>query len=340
MKIDYLVPDMYVSFDIESKRNAGGGMQPNVNARATALASRYEVNVVSEIDQLSADFCLVESLWFAKPWWHAGIKTQEAYDVLIADYAKKLDAFYETPSTKLLVCSELEIARIPWWSRVKFDHYFAGIVVNCRYLWNIVKALGMTPIGYLNDCIDPYLFKPGEKELSVIFVGALKHIKNPYTIIEVFEKLQDTGIKRICVGSAEIWSNEKRYEDTELAKDIRDCTDVWIQNASYVETAYHLSSAAIGINDTWHDVSSRSNQELLMSGAVSVAGKHPIFEERPGIHGLKTADAFVEAIEDLTDGFTEIPYKKGIESRQWALDNLSTDVFLKQFEEILRSIYL
>ena len=335
MIIDYLVPEMYTSFDIEEKRASGGGMMPNINARATALASRYKVNVVGSIEELTADFCLVESLWFTKPW-IPELDINEA----TALYAKKLDDFYATKSTKVLVCSEMEIARIPWWSRAKFDHYFSGIVVNCRYLYNIVRAFGMTPIGYLNDCIDPYLFKPGKKELSVIAVGGLKHIKNPYLIFDVFRKLKGTGMKRVYIGSAEIWSNEHRHEDFVLPKQIRECTDVWIPNASYAETAHHVSSAAIGINDTWHDCSSRSNQEMLMAGVVSVGGRHPIFEERPGIHGLETADEFVEAIENLTDNFNDIPVEKGMESREWALKNLSTDVFLQQFDEIIRGVYL
>ena len=335
MNIDYLVPQMYTEFDMEAQRNSGGGMMPNINARKTALESRYKVNVIGSIEEMSADFCLIESLWFTKEY-----SPRISENRLTAMYANRVDTFFQTPSTKVVVCSELEIARIPWWSRAKLKHYPAGIVVNTRYLWNICVALGITPIGYLCDAIDPHLFKPAPKEMSVVACGGLKHIKNPYLIFKVFKKLEGK-MKRIYIGNAAIWSNERRSEDIALVTEIKKCTDVWIENASYIETAYHLSRASIGINDTWHDVSSRINQEMLMSGVVSVAGKHPLFEERVGIHGLEIADAFVEAIKNLTKGFTKLPpAEKAKESREFALQNFSTDVFLQQFNEIVRSVYL
>lgn len=335
MIIDYLVPKMYTKFDLEATRSAGGGMQPNINARKTALESRYKVNLVSEIDTLKSEFCLVECLWFAQEW-----KKDVSPEKLATTYAERIDAFCKTKSTKVVVCSELQIARLHWWVRAKIKHFPAGLVVNDRCLWDITVALDITPIGYLCDAIDPYLFKPGKKELSVIALGGLKHIKNPYLIFEVFRKLEGTGIKRIFIGSAGIWSNEKRPEDIRLEKEIKACTDLWIPNASYIDTAYHLSSGAIAINDTWHDISSRSNQEQLMSGLVSIGGKHPLFENRPGIHGLETADDFIAAIQVLTDNYTQIPYKACQKSRDWALKHVSTDMFLQQFDQILRSVYL
>lgn len=337
MKLDYLVPTMYVDFDLEDTRSSGGGMSPNVNARATALRCQYNVRIIDSVEQMQSDFCLVESLWFSAARDYKKGMTEEE---LLAKNAARMDLFYETPATKVVACCELEVARLPWWSRTKIKHLSAGIVVNTPYLWDIMRTLGVTPIGYLCDAVDPYLFKPAKKEMSVIAVGGLKHIKNPYLIFEVFEKLKGTGIKRIYVGSAEIWSDENRHEDMSLVNRIQDCTDVWIRNASYVDTAYHLSTAGIGINDTWHDVSSRVNQEMLMSEVISIGGTHPLFDGRPGIHGLKTADAFVEAIREVTQGFTEIPEDKGKIGREWALKNVGTDAFLEQFNDIARNTYL
>ena len=337
MKIDYLIPDMYIDFDIESPRNAGGGMIPNIHTRANVLRERYDVRLIHTPEQIESDFCLIESLWFSlgRDWEH-GLTPAE----MKAKHASRLDALFETPAKKVVTCCELEIARIPWWSRAKLKHYPLGIVVNMPYLWNICKAIGITPIGYLGDAIDPYLFKPAKKEMSVVAVGALKHIKNPYLLFEVFEKLKDTGMKRIYIGSAQIWSNESRPEDMVLSKQLQGVVDVWIQNASYLDTAYHLSTAGIGINDTWHDVSSRTHQEMLMAGVISIGGRHSVFVDRPGIHGLKTADAFVAAIREITNDFSEIPSDLGQAHRQWALENVSTDTFNEQFSTLLRNTYL
>ena len=344
MKIDYLVPEMYIGFDLETQRNSGGGMMPNVNARATALRAWYDVRIIHTVEEIKSAFCLIEALWFSmNPEW-GSTEMPENGDIFGAvqdAYANRLDKLFdETATRKVIACCELEIARIPWWSRAKFNHYPAGVVVNTPYLYNIVKALGINPIGYLCDAIDPYLFKPGKKERSVIAVGGLKHAKNPYLIFEVFDKLKDSGMKRIYIGNAAVWSNENREEDLVLQNQIRDYVDVWIPNASYIETAYHLSTAGIGINDTWHDVSSRTNQEMLMSGVISVGGRHPLFNDRPGIHGLKTADEFVNAIGELTNGFSEIPVEKGQEGRKWAETNVSTDAFLMQFNQLVRNTHL
>ena len=339
MKIDYLVPNIFTNFDLQAVRNAGGGMSPNVNARFNALRQYYDVRLISDVDAMKSDFCLVESLWFSlsRDW---GEKPHYSQSELHKRHADRMKKFYETPCVKVVTCCELELARIPWWSQAKVKHFPAGVVVNVPYLFPIIEALGIMPIGYLCDAVDPYLFKPAKKEMSVIAVGGLKHIKNPYLIFEVFEKLKDSGMKRIYVGSAEIWSHEARPEDMALTKQIDACTDVWIKNASYVDTAYHLSTAAIGINDTWHDVSSRTNQEMLMSEVISIGGMHPLFDGRPGIHGLKTADEFVEAIREITNDFTEIPVEMGKAGRDWALKNVATDVFLEQFNTIIRNVYL
>ena len=335
MKIDYLVPQMYTQFDLEAKRNAGGGMMPNVNSRKTALQQRYDVKCIGSVEEITADFCLIESLFFS--FWHQDLDKSEL--TRNALYAQKIEDLYDTPCKKLIACCELELARIPWWSRAKIKHYALGITVNTSYLWDIIHALGITPIGYLCDAIDPHLFKPGEKDMSVVACGGLKHIKNPYMLFEVFQKLKGK-MKRVYIGNTAVWSNEKREEDVALMKELRSCVDVWIENASYVETAYHLAHAAIGINDTWHDVSSRTNQEMLMAGVVSVGGQHPLFNDRIGVHGLKTADEFVKAIESLTDGYTKLPTEASQKSREFALKNFSSEVFLEQFSEIIRSSYL
>lgn len=337
MKIDYLIPDFYMDFDLESPRNAGGGMIPNIHTRANALREYYDVRLIDAAEHVESDFCLIESLWFSLSRdWEDGITEAEVK----AKHAARIDTLFQTPAKKVVTCCELEIARIPWWSRAKLKHYPLGIVVNTSYLWDICKALGITPIGYLGDAIDPYLFKPAEKEMSVIAVGGLKHIKNPYLLFEVFEKLKETGMKRIYVGSAQIWSDESRPEDMILVKQLQEVVDEWIENASYLDTAYHLSTAGIGINDTWHDVSSRTHQEMLMAGVISIGGRHPVFQDRPGIHGLKTADEFVDAIWETTNDFSEIPVDVGQAHRKWAIANVSTDVFIAQFTGLLRNTYL
>ena len=156
-------------------------------------------------------------------------------------------------------------------------------------------------------------------------------------IIEVYALLEGK-IKRTYFGSAALWSSENRLEDITLIPKIEEVTEAYYPSASPVEVAYYNSKAAFSVNDTWHDCSSRSNEELLMSGVISIYGEHPLFDPRPGFR-VKTPEEAVQKIEELTDNFTELPDPKLHEnSRNWALKNVSTQTFRAQFENLMRSI--
>ena len=209
-------------------------------------------------------------------------------------------------------------------------------VVSTPYLYDLLDAINVTPYGYLCDCVCSNLFRPRQKELSVTAVGALKHIKNVDFVVDVFQLLEGK-IKRMYFGSSELWSNENRVEDAKLTDRIKRVTEYYSPNASLVEVAYFDGQAAIAVNDTWHDTSSRSNEELLMAGAISVHGPHEMFSVRPGFT-VKTPQEAVDVIEELTEGFTGLPDPTlHEESRNWALEHLSADTFMRQFNNIMRN---
>lgn len=132
-----------MDFDIESPRNAGGGMVPNIHTRANALPEYYDVELICHPEEVVHDFCLIESLWFSLSRdWEDGITPAE----MEAKHTARIDRLFETPAKKVVTCCELEIARIPWWSHAKIKHYPLGIVVNTPYLWDICKALGIVPL--------------------------------------------------------------------------------------------------------------------------------------------------------------------------------------------------
>jgi glycosyltransferase involved in cell wall biosynthesis len=304
-----------------------------INAIESMLKRCYQINVCGEISELSAPVCLVETCWFMsnihdKNYWGAVEDRLHRF---------KLDK-QESGRKVMLLNAELSPFRLPGKHRDLLLEVVDVWVVTDPYLHNILKAIDITPHGFLCDCINPDLFRPAEKELSVIAIGALKHIKNIDWIVEVYEHLEDTGIKRMYLGGAALWSAEVLDEDVKLIHAIEETTDVFIQNASSIEVAYHTAHAAFAVNNTWHDCSSRANEELLMSGVISLHGDHPLFEGRPGFK-VKTPEEAVEKIFELTDGFEQLPDPKLHEaSRQWALKKVSSDVFMTQFEDAVRSI--
>ena len=315
-------------------QNAGGGMACLMNAAKAALSSRYKVNTCLKISELQSNIVLLDALFI--PNRIIENKNLEEVTRLGIEELKKDRA--DHPNRKyLLWCAEITLLRLLPRVRQELIELVDGIAVNDPYIENIFRAINVTPTGYLCDCIDPNIFHPAEKDMTVTAVGGLKHIKNIDWIIEVYKRLEGK-MKRTYLGSASLWSHGNRLEDAALIPQIEAVTEEYHPNASPVEVAYHNAHAAFAVNDTWHDCSSRANEELLMSGVISIHGQHPLFDPRPGFR-VKTPEEALNKIAELTKDFTELPDPKLHQaSRNWALKNVSTQTFMKQFENIMRTL--
>ncbi|MDE0087488.1 MAG: hypothetical protein OXU23_17330 [Candidatus Poribacteria bacterium] len=334
MVIDILTLPQFTELDIQAPRghqNSGGGMACLMNAAKAVLSNRYRVNICVDFSDLKSDIVIIDAVLFAKLDETGSFQPEKLFELLQNDKNEHPKRRY------LLWCAEMTMIRLPSRIRGQIIELVDAIAVTDPYIWNLFRAIGITPMGYLCDCIDPDLFRPGEKEMIVTAVGALKHIKNVDWIIEIY-KLLEGKIKRTYFGSAALWSSENRPEDNALIPKIEAVTEAYYPSASPVEVAYYNSKAAFAVNNTWHDCSSRSNEELLMSGVISIHGEHPLFDPRPGFR-IKTPQEAVEKIAELTDNFTRLPDPKLHEdSRDWALRNVSTQSFMAQFENLMRSI--
>ena len=335
MRIDLLTPLHYTRLNVEAARghaNAGGGMSCLMNAARATLSNRYQVNVCTEISELQSNLVIIDALFIA----NRIAKDTRREIVPEQSIAELQNDKTRHPHRKyLLWCAEMSAFRWLPAARRDIAAFVDGITVTDPYVWQLFKGVGITPLGYLCDAINPDLFRPAKKEMTVTAVGALKHIKNIDWIIEVF-KLLEGKMKRTYLGSAGLWSRENRSEDGALIPKIEAVTEEHYPNASPIEVAYHNAHAAFAVNDTWHDCSSRSNEELLMSGVISIHGRHPLFKPRPGF-AVKTPGEAVAKIAELTENFTQLPDPRFHEqSRQWALENVSTHKFMEQFGNLVR----
>lgn len=335
MNIDLLASPHFHNYRIDARRsihNTGGGMSVLINAIQSTLMDRYAVKLCGNISELSAPVCFVETCFFAS-------------NIHDADYwggvEQRLQEFQKYKDTRnvkvVLICAEITLLRmLPKHRKLLLDAIDV-LTVTDPYLKQILKALDILPQRYLCDAIDPTLFRPAEKEMSVIAVGGLKYIKNVDWIIEIFKRLEGK-MKRIYLGSAAVWSDESRPEDLQLIPKIKQVTDAHYSNASSVEVAYHNARAAFAVCDTWHDCSCRANEELLMSGVISIHGQHPLFDPRPGFR-VKTPEEAVAKIAELTNDFTQMPDPALHQaSRNWALQYVSTQTFMTQFETLMRNL--
>ena len=329
MKIDVLTLPQFTNLNIQAPRghnNSGGGMACLINATKAALMERYSVNICTDLSEVQSDFILMDALFIG----NASVYQQRDMLPVLEEFRSK-----NPDTTIILWCAEKTIFRLKPKQLYDLKEFVNGIVVTDPYLWNLCKAINVTPIGYLCDAIDPNLFRPSPKQMVVSAVGALKHIKNVDWVIEVY-RLLEGKISRIYVGGDTLWSLEKRSEDIDLIAKIKSVTEFHYSDVSYVEVAYRNSYTAFSLNDTWHDCSSRSNEELLMSGVISIYGQHPLFYKRPGFK-VKTAEEAVDKMAELTDNFTKLPDTRlQKESRDWALKNVSSSVFMNQFEALVK----
>ena len=336
--INILTLDFFQRLHIEAKRghqNSGGGMGCLMNSTRATLLQRYPVNMTSDIAKLRGDIVIIDCIYIAM--YHMQNAPEDRstsryiYDLLTSDRDANPHRKY------ILWCAEKSFLRLEPELRKELSVFVDSIYVTCPYIRDLFLALNAVPTGLLSDGIDEYLFKPAPKEMTVTAVGALKHIKNIDWILEVYHLLEGKNIKRIYMGGADLWSVESRPEDLSLISRIEAATDEYFPNASPVDVAYQNAHAAFAVNDTWHDCSSRANEELLLSGVISIHGQHPTFESRPGFTVREPQEA-VDVMAELTDDFTKLPDPQLHEdSRNWALKHVSSTKFMQQFENLMRS---
>ena len=333
MKLDILTLSHFTKLDIQAQRghsNAGGGMASLMNAARSTLSTRYDVRLCSSISELQANVVILDPLFLNTE--HKDTEKHEADRINL----RALHKDKHTTKRKYIVwCAEKTLLRLLPKHRNQLLRLTDSLAVTDPYIERLFKAINVYPDGFLCDCINANLFRPAPKEMTVTAVGGLKHIKNINWIIEVFKQLKGK-MRRTYLGSAALWSHENRQEDRQLIGKIQAVTDDYYPNASIVQVAYHNAHAAITINNTWHDCSSRANEELLMSGVISIHGEHPLFLGRPGFT-VKTPAEAVKTISELTDDFTKLPdIKHHTCARNWALRNVSETTFLSQFENLIR----
>lgn len=335
MQIDILCAPNFTTLNIEAERghkNAGGGMACLINSIRACLLTKWDVNICTDISEVKAPVVIIDACWFSLP--HIQDKTK------IESEKERMNKYFEwrsanPESSSVLLCAEKTIFRWLPSTRKSLVENVNALGVTCPYLWDLLKTNDIVPTLYLCDAINPDLFRPAKKEMTVTAVGALKYIKNIDFICDVFERLEGK-MHRTYLGSAELWGHDKPIADRGLADKVKQCTEQHIPNASPVEVAYRNSTAAFAINDTWHDCSSRSNEELLMSGVISIHGQHPLFQDRPGFT-VKNPEEAVAIIAELTNNFQELPPPKlHQEARDWAVEHASTDTFVRQFETLIR----
>ena len=229
----------------------------------------------------------------------------------------RLNALRSHPATKILYCSEMEVLRWTGQFRNALLEICDVVTCNCDYQASLFTAIDIQNPYRLIDPIPADEFQPLTKQMQVVAMGRISEIKGSAFIAKLFRLLADTPIETVYVGGAKLWG-EAAEGDLMLEAEIREYTDTFYENVlpQYVPEA--IGSASFFVGSTIHDVFSSCHAEALMSGCISISGEHPIYAERPGFT-VKTAQAAVDMIAQLTNGFKEMPdQQRGQDARRWA----------------------
>ena len=331
--IDYLVPEFFVN----PSPDGSGGMHTKVDRVRRAVGSIYRLHVGSDLSEMQSDFLLIEPLHFRMSQMFEMEDDSEYPD--FRGWSKRyLEALRAHPATKILYCSEMEVFRWTGRFRKALLEICDAVTCNSDYQASLFESLNITAPYRLIDPIPADEFKPIPKRLQVVAMGRISKIKGSPFIAELFEALAPTPMQTVYVGGAGLWGEASEAE-LALEKKIREYTDVFHQNIlpSFVPKA--IGAASFFSGNTIHDVFSSCHAEALMSGCISIGGAHPIYAERPGFT-VKTAQAAVDLIAQLTNDFKEIPdQQQGQDARHWAEQYLSFDCFKGQLTDLLRMYY-
>ena len=314
--IDYLVPDFFAHLSTKHS----GGMHTKVDRVRRAVGELYKIYITSDLSSLRSDFVLIEPLYFRM----SGVDL--------------LDGLRSHPATKILYCSETEVLRWTGRFRKELLEICDVVTCNCDYQASLSTAVGIQSPYRLIDPIPEDEFQPLPKQMQVVAMGRISEVKGSVFVAELFRLLAGTPIETVYVGGSKLWG-EANAGDLELEAEIREYTDTFHENVlpRYVPEA--IGAASFFVGGTIYDVFSSCHGEALMSGCISIGGEHPIYAERPGFT-VKTAQATVDVIGELTNGFKEMPdQKQGQDARRWAELHLSFDCFKGQLTDLLRVYY-
>ena len=322
-QIIYAVPNRFVNYsptEPVSSTNKGGGVSTKSHRVCEAWDQYYDVVMMEGFDQYPKAHTLVfEPLM---------IRLARNSEQVIQAYANH-DA-----ALKVLYCSEQSILEIPKKIRDVLFKISSVVTTCCDFQADQLVTMGYSSIR-LCDPIPPLFFNSDStKDLSVMGIGLISYQKNSEQMVEIFKQLSKYKVRTVYIGGASLWGSEAPA-DSRLENELRKYCTEFHHNVAQSQVASVMHGISMGVFNTYHETCSESNQEANAAGVLGFYGGHSLWLERPGIHGLVTAEDYVDSMASKTKGFTELPdadYR--LEAESWAQAHCSYKTFIDQWQEV------
>ena len=326
--IDYLTCPMWLRYDLTilpEKQGFGGGMPVKTQRVLEVLGRRYFVRGISEVSEATAPLMVIEPLYF---------NMLEDHE----DPYQKLSELKAHPAKKLLYCSEMGFYGWIHLCGMGFYRVWMRSPVIVYIRRRCFKYIGVKPDSILTDPIPCHIFKPSEnRKKRVIATGNISWQKNAAYLVEIFSELQQLGIQTCYIGSASLWGKTSDPVSLRLEQELEQVTDHYHPSLTQTETAEVMQGCSIGLWVAWHECFGMGLAEMMACGLHCWMFPHGLRNERPGLDfDFKSATEGALAICEKIDN---PPKCLSTTSRKWAVQNVSYEAFLTQFEDIIGRIH-
>lgn len=328
--IDYLTWERYLKYDLSllpEQQGQGGGMPVKTARVLSVLGKRYFVKGISKVTDATAPLLLIEPLRF-----HLYEEDEDIFELL--------SLLKSHPSKKILYCSEMALLRLEPSVLDELLSCIDIITCNCLYQANMFRYIGVKPDAILTDPIPCDVFKlsSDRHKKRVIATGNISWQKNAEYLIEIFSELQALSVETCYIGSANLWGKTSDPFNLNLEKALKAVTTYYHASLTQAETAEVMRSCSVGLWTAWHECFGMGLAELMASGLYCWMFPHGLRDERPGLD--LDFDSTADAALAIAQSIDTPPECLSQTSRDWAVENVSYEAFLDQFESIIGRINL
>ena len=335
---DFMFPRFsYDDAGTVGQQNPGGGMATKRKALEKVLSERYFFNWITDFSEVKSPILIIEPLSLR-------LNTNRPHTTDLTAWTHQwVEDLSACPAKKILYCSEMEVAR---WSPNLLSEILEAVDVvtaNTTYQKRLIWTLssGSRYPYYLCDPIDTELFQPlPVKKHRIFSAGRISAFKNTGFLIDVFKAIKThfgDAVETAYFGNAALWGIANSIDD-KIADALETGVDVYRGGINRAALARCFGESLFYISKTTHDVYSSTHAEALSSGCISIGGGHPLFQERPGIAGLKTVDDFVKSVVRLMSESEEQRQHRQRASRTYVEEHCSFEAFHKQLKAVLEIV--